>query len=290
MAHCDLYSGAVIAVGSMHDKHVAIGKPFAVRLGAELVVPSGLDTDCFGTFTGEVERYGNMLDAARAKAELAIEKSGLAYGLGSEGTFGSHPYLPDASADTELLVFVDRSRDLFIRDVLITRRTNYGWFPARPGGDWSAALRQLGFPSHGVVVTPNAQIGRFEPIKGLRDPTDLQFAIEAAARRSFDGEARVTSDMRAHMNPTRMAAIRALAHRLAIRIQSICKVCGAPGFGLADLARGLPCAVCKAPTPDAVAEIHRCALCKFELIVPFRTRRTAAPSCRCRHCRPPDTP
>ena len=65
------YNGARIALGTMHAKERALAKPFARILGAELVVPHDIDTDAYGTFTGETPRAGTMLDAARAKPVLA---------------------------------------------------------------------------------------------------------------------------------------------------------------------------------------------------------------------------
>ena len=53
----------------MHDKAAAIAPPPA-RLGLAVAAPEGLDTDRFGTFTGAVPRAGNMVESARAKAEL----------------------------------------------------------------------------------------------------------------------------------------------------------------------------------------------------------------------------
>jgi len=50
-----------------------------------------VDTDQFGTFTGEVARTGAPADAARAKARLAMSVTGLPYGLASEASYGPLP-------------------------------------------------------------------------------------------------------------------------------------------------------------------------------------------------------
>ena len=47
-----------VALGTMHGKAAAIAPPLA-RLGIALVVPEGLDTNRFGTFTGETPRHGS---------------------------------------------------------------------------------------------------------------------------------------------------------------------------------------------------------------------------------------
>lgn len=61
---------AVIA--TMHGKERVLG-PVLDGLGMDWVLASGLDTDAFGTFTGEIVRPGAQLDAARLKAEAALK-------------------------------------------------------------------------------------------------------------------------------------------------------------------------------------------------------------------------
>jgi hypothetical protein len=47
-----------VALTTKHEKARAIARPFRVGLGVEVLVPTGIDTDLLGTFTGEVERAG----------------------------------------------------------------------------------------------------------------------------------------------------------------------------------------------------------------------------------------
>jgi ubiquinone/menaquinone biosynthesis C-methylase UbiE len=67
--------------------------------------------------------------------------------------------------------------------------------------------------------------------KGLQTASALQAALDEACRASADGLALVETDMRAHLNPTRMAAIRALAFRLVRRIARACPACARPRLG-----------------------------------------------------------
>jgi hypothetical protein len=274
-----LYQGAVIALGTMHGKDRAIGRPFARRLGATLLVPEDLDTDAYGTFTGEIERYGTMIDAARAKAGLAIERSGLPLGLASEGSFQPHPAIPGLVRGTELVLFLDRARGLEIRESVVTRRTNYASRPAAPGESIEAFLESIGFPRHALVVSPRQPLGPAAPRKGIADRAALAAAIREAAAASFDGQALLVTDMRAHCNPTRMAVIRAAADRLACRIATPCPACARPGFGLVEIERGRPCAACGAATRLLAAEIHGCAGCGCR-----RRRPRAGPGADPRHC------
>jgi hypothetical protein len=71
------YRGRLIAVGTRHGKQHQFAPAFRALLGADLVTPADLDTDRFGAFTGEVARRGSAAQAARAKARLAMEVTGL---------------------------------------------------------------------------------------------------------------------------------------------------------------------------------------------------------------------
>jgi hypothetical protein len=126
-------------------------------------------------------------------------------------------------------------------------------------------LEQVGFPSHGLLVrahTCPAGSGALE--KGLHRWEDLASAITRAAAASSDGLALVETDMRAHCNPTRMAAIRRLAFRLVRRLASRCPVCQTPGWGVVGPRPGLPCAECGLPTALTRALVWGCAGCEHQ--------------------------
>ncbi len=63
--------------GTRHGKQHQVADAFATILGAHVTTPDDLDTDQFGTFSGEVPRTGSPLDALRAKTSLAIQATGL---------------------------------------------------------------------------------------------------------------------------------------------------------------------------------------------------------------------
>jgi hypothetical protein len=97
---------------------------------------------------------------------------------------------------------------------------------------------------------------------------------------------RLETDMRAHMNPTRMTAIRALAGRLAARLAALCPDCGAPGWGQVDLLRGLPCSSCNQPTQGVMAIIDGCTVCQHRETRPRPDGVTAASPASCDWCNP----
>ncbi len=188
-----------------------------------------------------------------------MDATGLEIGIASEGSFGPHPALPFVAAGTELLAFVDAGIGLELVVERRSERTNFAHAPARSIDDLTEFLPRTRFPGHALLVRPNAGDG---PIaKGLADEAALARAVEAAARASTDGLAFVETDMRAHLNPTRMREIRRLGVALARRLRSACPACGAPGWGRVGARAGLPCADCGTPTYAIAADVLGCAAC-----------------------------
>ena len=124
-------------------------------------------------------------------------------------------------------------------------------------------LARAQFPSHRLIVSPNqpGAVGQGEFVKGIGDLAALGAAMQHCAALSQDGLALVQTDMRAHMNPTRMQMLRLLAERLAERLLNACPGCAAPGYGLIDVRRGLPCQCCGAETELVAREVHGCSAC-----------------------------
>jgi hypothetical protein len=74
--------------------------------------------------------------------------------------------------------------------------------------------------------------------------------------------AELRSELRAHLNPTRMRHIRRLAMRLANRLRTACPQCEAPGFGEPLPRPGLPCAACGFPTSVSSGPAWQCQGCR----------------------------
>ena len=269
----------------MHGKERVIGPILKRWFGMEIETAEGVDTDALGTFTGEIPRLGDMRDAARAKARLAIERTGVAIGLGSEGAFGPHPVAPFLASGLEVLLLLDVETNL---EIVAQRRTatNYDSTRVRPGEDIQPFLAHVGFPRHALVVRPEGRSDATGLIKGVADPSALRRAIEMACALSATGVAQVQTDMRAHMNPDRMKAIGFVARMLALRAARLCPACRTPGFGRADFLRGLLCEDCGAPTRQIRAEIHRCRQCGHQRIRRERPQTMRAPVLWCDVCNP----
>ncbi len=286
------YAGREVALASRHGKERSIARPFRAGLGCRLRLAEGFDTDSLGTFSGEVPRPAGPEQTCRLKAEAGMAETGLTLGLASEGSFGPHPLVPLLPVGEEWMTFVDRDNGLVIREHLLARRTNFSHRrlgAGTAGEELEPWLRAVGFPSHALMVRPNrvgssAAGGGVE--RGIREPALLLAALRRAAAASGDGLALVETDMRAHFNPTRMAAIRALAFRLVRRIGRLCPACGAPGWGVVDTIAGLPCDWCGAPTELVKIERHGCVACPHQEDRPRRDGLRRADPGQCPLCNP----
>ena len=282
------YKGRSVALATMHGKEAAVAGPFGRLLGLDVVVPEKLNTDLLGTFTGEIERPGDMRATAREKARLGMLASGSSLGVASEGAYGPHPMLPFIPSGTELMLFVDAERSIEIVEVMMVKRTNFGSATAASTADIAKFLESAGFPEHALIVSPNASPAGTPASfrKGIRDRQMLDAAVAEMAEKSDDGLALVQTDMRAHVNPTRQAAIQELAVQLAERLLCYCPACATPGFGLTTVEQGLPCELCKLPTKLALHEVHQCQACSYEQASPRPDGLTEADAQYCDRCNP----
>jgi hypothetical protein len=101
------FEGQSIALLTQHGKEAAIAPVLEPVLGCRVLRVDGFDTDTLGTFTRERPRPGSQIDAARRKARIGIERSGLPIGLASEGSFGPDPFSGLFTWNLELLLLID---------------------------------------------------------------------------------------------------------------------------------------------------------------------------------------
>lgn len=288
------YRGASAALATMHGKAAAIAPPMQLQLGLDVITPSDVDTDALGTFTGEIRRVGSMRDVAIRKARLGMRASGLRLGIASEGSIGPHPAIPFFRVGIEVMVLVDDLRGLIIAESLIAEETTYDEIVVASVSELEPFLERSGFPEHALVVAPNLTASpwwklhpeKARPRKGVMEYDELIEAVDRALRISEDRRARVVTDLRAHMNPTRMKAIARLATLLAARIASECPRCHAPGFARVAPAGGLPCRVCGKASIVPRGDILRCVACTEEVEDSQLPINASADPAECPHCNP----
>ncbi len=250
------FSSDRILLASMHGKETAIAPVLEKRLGWQTAVVAHLDTDLFGTFSGEIEREGSALEAARKKAIAASKATGATMVLASEGSFGPHPALPFVASDHELLVLLDTAHDFEIQASVLSVATNYAQKTVTHWSDLEQFALAVGFPEHRLILkNPEGMV------KGIGEWADLSKHFADFSREKAG--VWVETDMRAMYNPMRMKVIGQAAETLADKLLSYCPDCTAPGFEITEVIPGLPCSLCSIPTSMAKAHRWICHRCGF---------------------------
>lgn len=131
----DLFAGRTAVLATMHGKEQVIAPIMERELGIRVLVSSAFDTDRFGTFTGEIERVGTQLDAARLKAKRALEGTDKSLVIASEGSFGPHPSYPFIASDLEIVLLLDTHHSLEISGISLSTETNHGHQSVRSLGE-----------------------------------------------------------------------------------------------------------------------------------------------------------
>jgi hypothetical protein len=85
------YSGRRVALLTQHGKERVIAPVLDAARDCRVEWVNGFDTDLLRTFTGDIPRTGSQLEAARRKARIGMELSGLPLGRASGGAFGPDP-------------------------------------------------------------------------------------------------------------------------------------------------------------------------------------------------------
>jgi len=280
------FSGLTAILGTRHGKEEVIAPLLASSLGLQVEVLHSFDTDRFGTFTGEVARVRNARDTVRAKALAAlVEAPHGAFGVASEGSFGPHPEIPFVACGLELVMLTTRDGAVELIGTDLTLETNFASADLRTFDDVTAFAQRTGFPSHALIVMGcDTRLATGASItKGIREWSVLESAVNAIIAR--DGCAKIETDMRAHLNPTRMRSIARATTSLVLAAGSRCPSCKASGFVVSDVERGLPCDACARPTRRPLAEVLVCKRCALRLTRPI-DGPTTAPAGQCDWCNP----
>lgn len=279
----DAYRGRRLALLTQHGKERVIAPALESALGCTVERALGFDTDTLGTFTREVPRAGSQLEAARRKAELAIELSGADAGLGSEGSVDRHPMLGFVDRNVELIVLVDRARGIEVVGVADGPAPSAHVLTASFVEATEFADREL-FVDHGLIVRPDsADDPRVR--KDIMSPDALSEAFAAAQAESATGAVFVELDLRANRNPRRMARIAEAAADLAAKLASTCPECDGPGFWVVERLPGMPCRDCGLGTDMTLADVDGCPSCGHR-VTRLRDASAGADPMWCDYCNP----
>ncbi len=247
------FVGRRAVIATKHGKERVLAHPLRDELGMlpELLP---LDTDRFGTFTGETPRIGSQLDALRAKLRAAREETSHdAVLVASEGSFFPDPHFPQITLDRELVGIYDPTTEIEIVGSAVAPARVISE-DVRDADALERALARIGLPEFGAIVHTGTSLH-----KGLRDADAVRAVVTAAWLR---GEpVRIESDVRAHHNPARMRVIAEAGIDAVRRARSHCPGCARPGYWRMQVLPGLPCEECGAATERPRADVWACRAC-----------------------------
>ena len=271
-----------IALVTKHGKLAQIAPAFEALTEFELVVAE-VDTDLFGTFSGEVPRTLSPKDAAIAKARAGAEALGLEFGLASEGSIGAHPQFPFVNSNQEVLALVCLSRGFSVVETFTSTDIVAKSKIVTSIESLTDLADGFDLPNHAVIVS--ARFGQEQQIeKGIQDSGELVALVTELLERGAK-EVRVESDFRAMLSPSRQRNIAKCAERLAARIASRCPSCNEIGWGRIGFEYGLPCGDCFEPVASAAhSEKFGCVACDYTETVSLGLETIEAS--RCDFCNP----
>jgi len=280
----DYFRGRTAVLATMHGKEKVI-VPLLEELGIKVIIPSTLNTDVFGTFTQDIGRTGNQLEAARAKAKAALALTGLDLAIASEGSFGADPQIPFVRSNLELILLVDTKNDLEIRGHHRSSETNINGSYVSSIKEARDLADQWGFPHHGLIVRSSENSKR-HIYKDIVTYEDLEKRLNRLLNRLFTKKMYIETDMRAHRNPTRMQNIAKATNDLVKNMQNLCPECSIPGFVVIDTKRGVPCAWCSRPTDSPTALVFKCFKCEYTEDSALPESAPTADPGQCNYCNP----
>lgn len=275
------YQNGEAVLTTKHGK-LELFQPAFAELGLKIELAE-LDTDAYGTFSGETPRLKSPLETAVAKARAGMAASGVKLGFASEGTIGADAQMPFVNSDVELAVLVDDEAGIVIWESYRSLEIVAFQKSVDLATDLSELLAQIDFPNQRLIARPEANT-EHPAVKGIASLAELQGAIALLQARSPSAKVLLEPDFRAHFCPSRRRNIEAVAQLLAKRVQRLCKACQSPGFGLLRYETGMACAACGLLNPEAIArELLCCVSCSHQ--EPGEQRPALSPA-NCDNCNP----
>lgn len=277
------FHGKSVFFANKHGKE-AILEPLFAEIGLKCIA-TPVDTDQFGTFSGEVERTGSVRETLRKKIKAAADQHSEAQLiLASEGSFGPHPLSGFLQTDLESLLLWDRETGTEIYAEFLATDPVHAERILGPQDDFRAFLREIQFPDHGIIVHP---VGLLRPLfKGLHREQDVEQAMLECFLASPSGRVVLMTDLRACHNATRRNAIHNAGRKLIEVLSSLCPACAYPGFAILEGVPGLMCGDCGEPSRIAKAVILACPKCDKKEERPRPDGRRELDSSECEFCNP----
>ncbi len=271
-----------LLIATQHGKEKVIAPLMEQAFSLFCATSPLLDTDAFGTFSGEIDRKSNPLETARLKGLEAARLSNADLIISSEGSFGPHPQLFFLPINQELLLLQDIKNGFEIYVIESSTETNFASETIQHERALLEFAKRIGFPDHAVILKDKAS--NFKScVKGIQD--DQKLTETFRVMQAQFGSVHAESDMRAHLNPTRMMVIKRACLNLVQKMQTVCPSCTLPGFGIVSFVPGLPCAMCGSPTRLPLEKEVSCTHCSYKDTLPFPDGKTSDPG-NCDTCNP----
>lgn len=278
----EFFKNRKIVIATKHNKEKVVGS-FLSSLGLEYFIPENFDTDAFGTFTREVVRMGNQVEACRTKALEAMKYTGVDIAIASEGSFGPDPTMPFVCSNLELILLVDKKNGIEVRGYARTNNTNFSHTYVSSITEAIDFAKKVGFPEHGVIVRKNEHSQ--EICKDIFSWEDFKDVVAKLLNKPFTKKIFLETDMRAHRNPTRMQNIELAMEDLMRNITRTCPQCQIFGYSITDYINGLPCRICRQPTDIAKFALYECVKCGNKEEKKIENVECAEPA-QCQYCNP----
>lgn len=283
MTKTDFFQGRNLFIVTKHRKEQVIAPLLSNEFDISSFVDPIIDTDQFGTFSGEKERKDDPVATLRKKCELAFKYDDVDLILASEGSFGPHPQLFFAAANEEFLMLLDRRNKLELIVRTISTDTNFASLKVESFSELKEFATKIGFPEHGLILKQSKEDTSIVK-KGISKWKELESAFHFF--RSKVDQVYVETDMRAMYNPTRLKVIEACTKKLIELMNSHCPSCSFPGFRVTNSSAGLICSQCGLPTRSIKSWTYSCSRCNYELIEEFPNGKTIEDPTYCDVCNP----
>jgi hypothetical protein len=253
------FEGRKVVIATQHKKEKVIAPWLKSELGLEAFVTNEYNTDALGTFSGEIPRVGDPVEVLRKKCIGAMDLLSAEIGIANEGSFGPHPAAYFAPADEEWVILIDRKNGWEIVERVVSLSTNFSGGSFDNWEDVQSFAHQVKFPSHALIAKKEKD-QYYDCVKGISDWHHLEKLFRHFYK--ISGSIYLETDMRAMNNPTRMLVIEDATRKLIEKVNSLCRNCGSPGFGVSLVSKGLPCGLCGQPTSSALKHIFKCLYCE----------------------------
>jgi hypothetical protein len=285
MQGISIFEGRKMVLSSMHQKELAMKAIIEEFLKVEIIIPKNIDTDIYGTFSGEVERKYSPIETLKIKINKGLELTNTQLGIGNEGSFVPHPSFPWVNADIETVMLIDQENDVCIEATDITTETNFDKKNISKWTELQDFANKTFFPSHALILKLENKAGKvLETLKGIHDWKMLEETYFQFSKKQ--GLCVVETDMRAMYNPMRMKFITEVTKKLVKKVCSLCPSCGWIGFDSTEVIEGLPCEWCSQPTSLPLKEIKKCIKCQFEEEKWFPKGIMFSEPMNCNYCNP----